>query len=126
MDTNLEITGPEEDSALMDRRAVAVATFALMEKLESGRGLRAPSIAKVFRLYCVEGMSAAQVARECRCSKGAVVRRLRLIRRKTGISARMLRRQESGLKSLDEIVPGFEVGRAGVDNLFYGGGRERE
>jgi len=95
MDTSIEITGPEEDSALMDRRAVAVATFALMEKLESGRGLRAPWIAKVFRLYCVEGMSAAQVARECRCWKASVTRRLKLIWRKTGISPRLAERNGS-------------------------------
>ena len=66
-----------------------------------------------------------EVAREWRCSKAAVIRRLKLIRRRTGISPRLLRRQESGLKNLDELVPGFEVGCPDTDNLFYGGGREQ-
>jgi hypothetical protein len=94
-----------------------------MEKLESTRALPAPPVSRVFRLYCIEALSAAQVARECRCSKAAVIRRLKLIRRKAGISLRFLRRQELGLKTLDEIVPDFDLAYPDRDNLFYGGGR---
>src|SRR5882672_4110150 len=70
---------------------VARAAFALLEKLDSGRRRPPPSIPKVFRLYCIDSLSAAQVARKCRCSKAAVIRRLNLIRQKTGLSPALLR-----------------------------------
>ena len=70
---------------------IAPAAFALLEKLDSGRRRPPPSIPKVFRLYCIVSLSAAQVARKCRCSKAAVIRRLNLIRQKTGISPALLR-----------------------------------
>jgi hypothetical protein len=46
--------------------------------------------------------------------------------KKTGISPRLLRRPEPGLRTLHEIVPGFEVACPDTENLFYGGGGERE
>jgi hypothetical protein len=70
---------------------VARAAFALLEKLDSGRRRPPPSIPKVFRLYCIDGLSAAEVARKCRCSKAAVIRRLNLIRQKTGLPPALLR-----------------------------------
>jgi hypothetical protein len=71
---------------------VAVAAFVLLEKLDPGPRLPPPSISKVFRLYCIEGLSAAQVADRCGCSKAAIIRRLNLIRHKTGLSPRLLRK----------------------------------
>jgi hypothetical protein len=71
--------------------SVARAAFALLEKLDSGRRRPPPSIPKVFRLYCIESLSAAEVARKCHCSKAAVIRRLNLIRKKTGLSPALLR-----------------------------------
>jgi hypothetical protein len=126
METKLNESQREDEGSAIDRGATALAAFVLLETLEGGRPLPAPSVSRVFRLYCLEAMSAAQVARECRCSKSAVIRRLKWIRRKTGIRPRLLRRQESGLKRLDELVPGFEAAWPDTDNLFYGGGRERE
>src|SRR3954464_4066814 len=70
---------------------VARAAFALLEKLDSGRRRPSPSVPKVFRLYCIEAFSAAELARKCRCSKAAVIRRLNLIREKTGLSPAALR-----------------------------------
>jgi hypothetical protein len=70
---------------------VARAAFALLEKLDSGRRRPPPSIPRVFRLYCIDGLSAAEVARKCRCSKAAVIRRLNLIRQKTGLPPALLR-----------------------------------
>jgi len=64
----------------------------LLEKLDSGRRRPPPSIPKVFRLYCIEALSAAQVARKCRCFKSAVIRRLSLIPKKTGLSPVLLRK----------------------------------
>lgn len=39
----------------------------------------------MFRLCCIEAISAAQVARKFRCSKATILNRLALIRSKTGI-----------------------------------------
>jgi hypothetical protein len=71
--------------------SIAQAAFALLQKLDSGRRRPPPSIPTVFRLYCIDLLSAAQVARKCRCSKAAVIRRLSLIRAKTGVPIAKLR-----------------------------------
>jgi len=92
---------------------VARAAFALLEKLDSGRRRPPPSIPRVFRLYCIDGLSAAQVARKCRCSKAAVIRRLNLIRQKTGLSPALLRICAPQPLSLDGLA------RTTRNNLLY-------
>jgi hypothetical protein len=91
---------------------IARAAFAMLEKLDSGRRRPPPPIAKVFRLYCLEALSASEVARKCRCSKAAVIRRLNLIRRKTGLSPAAFRRMAPQPAS---------VGLTGIsrNNLLY-------
>ena len=54
--------------------------------------------------YCIECLSAAQVARRCRCSKGAVIRRLNLIRKKTGLSPGLLRNLGPE-PSINDLIP---------------------
>jgi len=55
----------------------------------------------VFRLYCLEGLSAAQVARSSQCSKATVLRRLEVIRAKTGIDPQNLRRLSPHLERIE-------------------------
>ena len=62
----------------------ARSAFAIVNALDSERPLTAPTILTVFRLYCVEERSAADIARACACSKATVVGRLNLIHKKTG------------------------------------------
>src|SRR6266446_9254005 len=92
---------------------VARAAFALLEKLDSGRRRPPPSIPKVFRLYCIDALSAAEVARKCRCSKAAVIRRLNLIRQKTGLSPALFRSFAPQPPSLDGLT---QISR---NNLLY-------
>lgn len=71
---------------------VARGALALLQQLDLESPGRPPSVLTVFRLYCVEELSAAQVARRCRCSKTVVIDRLNRIRSKTGLNLRDLRR----------------------------------
>ena len=66
----------------------------LLEGLDSGSGSRrkSPSMAAVFRLYFVQGLPVAQVARKCRCSVGTIVNRLKLMEAKTGATPEQLMR----------------------------------
>jgi DNA-directed RNA polymerase specialized sigma24 family protein len=75
--------------------------FALVSALESGSARMAP-VLTVFRLYCIEGLSAEQTARKCRCSKTTVIKRLNSIRRKTGTSADMLRAYSPQFERMEE------------------------
>jgi hypothetical protein len=70
---------------------VARQAFALIEQLEGDSGSKPPTPMSVFRLYCKEGLSAAKIARKLRCSKPTVLRRLKLIERRTGVPAQKLR-----------------------------------
>lgn len=62
----------------------ASAALGLIEKLESSSPPQAPGLITVFRHYCMEGLTAAQVAKKCRCSKTTVMDRLARIRQVTG------------------------------------------
>jgi hypothetical protein len=70
----------------------------VVEGLDSGSRRKNPSLAAVFRLYFVQGLPVAQVARKCRCSVGTIVNRLKLLEAKTGATPEQLLR----------IAPQFE------------------
>ena len=66
--------------------------WAVLEGLDSGNRRKNPSLAAVFRLYFVQGLPVAQVARKCRCSVGTIVNRLKLLEAKTGATPEQLLR----------------------------------
>jgi hypothetical protein len=78
--------------------------FRLIEQLDSEQGIRAPSVLTVFRLYCEEELTAEQIARKCRCSKGTVINRLKLIREKTQMEPNELRRFSSQFSKIEDDV----------------------
>ncbi len=100
---------------------VARAAFALLEKLDTGRRRPPPSVPKVFHLYCLDCLSAAAVARLCRCSKAAVVRRLNFIRRQTGLAPALLRNLNPQPPTLDELLPSRKANAPKISraNLLY-------
>jgi hypothetical protein len=98
---------------------VAQAAFNLLEKLDSGRRRPPPSISRVFRLYCIDLLSAAQVARECHCSKAAVIRRLNLIRAKTGLPIERLRIHYPQPGFLGDLPAGASTYRKNNKNYLY-------
>ena len=70
---------------------VARQAFALVEQLDNDADPKAPTPLSVFRLYCVEGLSAGKIARRLRCSKPTVLRRLKLIEKRIGVAPEKLR-----------------------------------
>jgi hypothetical protein len=78
--------------------------FALLKEFESeGRTGRAP-VLQVFRLYCMEGLTAGQVARKLGCSKATVLNRLAIIRDKSGIDPEDLRQYSTHFEQIEESL----------------------
>lgn len=75
---------PAEDAPEPVSDEVARQVFALVKELGEGDRCRKAPILQVFRLYCLESLPAAQVARRCGCAKSLVVLRLGELRRKLG------------------------------------------
>ena len=71
-----------------------------MVKLDAKGKQRAPTPLTVFRHYCIEGLSAEQVAGKCRCSKSTVMGRLRLIERVTNKKPESFRAMSDHLQRL--------------------------
>ena len=95
---------------------VARSAFALLQKLEMDAPLKAPSVLTVFRLYCVDGYSADQVARKCRCAKGTVMSRLRVIEERTGMKAEQFRAVAGHLQQVDD-----ELNASGAREIYRRG-----
>ena len=91
----------DEDAA---RRA-----FALIQKLDSNESNRRPSVLTVFRLYCIEELSAKRIARRCHCSRITALRRLKAIRTVTGADPRTLRKLSN---HFNEMADGMAEPRA--------------
>ena len=81
---------------------VARSAFALLQKLELDAPLKPPSVLTVFRLYCVDGLSAERVARKCRCAKSTVMSRLRFIERVTKTPPLEFRTVSGHLQAVDD------------------------
>jgi len=79
---------------------VARRAFGLLQRLDATGKTEPPSVLTVFRLFCVEERSVAQVARVCHCSEPTVRRRLKLIEAKTGTAPEALRKLSSHLEPL--------------------------
>jgi hypothetical protein len=80
---------------------VARQAFALVEQLETGG--KAPGALAVFRLYCMEGLSADKVARKLGCSKPTVLRRLKLIEQRVGMRVEKLRRYAPQCEEMEQL-----------------------
>ena len=91
-----------EDARPTVSEDVARSAFALLQKLELDAPLKAPSVLTVFRLYCVDGFSADQVARKCRCAKGTVMSRLRFIETVTKTKPEQFRAMSGHLQQVDD------------------------
>jgi len=70
---------PAPDLAVSE--GVASAAFALLAKLEVDGKQKSPSALKVFRYYCMEGLTAEAVGLKCKCASRTVFRRLKCKRR---------------------------------------------
>jgi len=72
-------------SPLDDELPTHLAAFQILDRLDSVSVKKPPTLFTIFRLYCVQRMTVAQIARRCRCSVGTISNRLHLIQSKIGI-----------------------------------------
>lgn len=79
---------------------VAQVAFALLVKMDAEGIYKKPSPLTVFRLYCIEGLSADQVAAKCRCAKGTIMARLRFIEAQTKTKPEQFRAMSAHLQEL--------------------------
>jgi hypothetical protein len=82
---------------------VASQAFALVKALDAEDLLRKPpTILTVFRLFCIEELSATQIAAKFNCAKLSIIRRLNLIRDRTGARPTELRRLSPHFTRMEE------------------------
>jgi len=93
---------PKEIEPLAEDQARQL--FALVEKLESGRRLKNPSVMEVFRLYCIKGETTDQIVSGGRYSKGTIINRLKAIRRATNKDPDELRAFSPYLQRIEETI----------------------
>ncbi|HTD68486.1 MAG TPA: hypothetical protein VK846_18345 [Candidatus Limnocylindria bacterium] len=103
---------------------VARAAFRLVEQLDSEDVMKAPSVLTVFRLYCMEELSADQIAARCRCGKGTIINRLHRIRKRTGKEPNELRRFATHFNRMEEDVSDARARHIHRRILVQGGAEE--
>lgn len=82
----------------------ALRAFAILKSMDTDTPVRKASVFSVFRLYCMENLSAEQVAKRLRCSKGSVINRLALIRQKTGVDPEKLRAYSAQFTGIEQSL----------------------
>ncbi|MCZ7636707.1 MAG: helix-turn-helix domain-containing protein [Verrucomicrobia bacterium] len=76
----------------------------MVKALDAKEPKREASLLRVFRLYCVEGLSAEVTAQRCGCSKGTILNRLNQIRRRTGVDPAKLRTYSAQFEAIEESL----------------------
>jgi hypothetical protein len=76
--------------------------FALVNRFD--RKIRLPSLITIFRMYCMNELSAEAISKKCDCSKAAVIRRLKMIREITGSAPIELRRFSPHFQKLESSL----------------------
>ena len=115
---------PEASEALEE--GAARGAFALVRALDAEQPARKASLYTVFRLYCVEGLTVEQVARQCRCARSLVFLRLRALRRKLGTEPRHLRQYSGYFERIEESLTDTRARRVYRPGAVYGEGAPAE
>ncbi len=106
---------------------VARQALALVKQLDTSDRLEKPSVLTVFRLYCINEMSAAQIARQYGCSKSAIMKRLKILSLKTGTSAEKLRRYSAQFERMEAEMSDSRAKRIHRQSIAHGdAGAENE
>lgn len=106
---------------------VALQAFRIVEKLDSERPMKPPTLLAVFRLYCMKSMTTEQIARECRCSKGTVINRLKSLGTRLGLDLDQLRQYSPQFGKIESDIAqskGSYVHRKSLISDDSGHGRE--
>ncbi len=93
---------PEPKDAVSDNAAIQA--FALVKALDNECPVRKAPIITVFRLYCMDGLSAQKIAHRCHCTTGLVFMRLRAIRAKLGRDPAELRQLATNFHAIDRSL----------------------
>lgn len=94
--------------------------FALVKALDSEHPSSKASLYTVFRLYCMEGLNAVQVARKCGCGRSLVFLRLEALRRKLGVHPRTLRQYSGHFETIEESLADPRARRLHRKTAIYG------
>jgi hypothetical protein len=100
---------------------VARQVLALAKKLDTATRLQRPGILTVFRLYCINEMSATQIAKRCGCSKTAIMKRLKILARKIGMPPGRLRKYSAQFERMEEEMSDGRAKRIYRQGLADGG-----
>jgi len=83
---------------------VARQTFALVKAFQDKSTTRKASLLTVFRFYCVDSFSAAEVARKCHCTPALIFIRLRSLRALLGREPAELRQYSTHFQTIEESL----------------------
>ena len=78
--------------------------FALVVTLDTEKPCKPPTLLTVFRRYCIQELIAGQIAHKYECTKQTVLRRLQVIRARTGVDPRELRRLSAHIAKLEDTL----------------------
>jgi hypothetical protein len=109
---------PQPKEALAE--GAARQAIALVRALEAEPAARKAPLYTVFRLYCIEGFTVAQVARHCRCARSLVFVRLAALRRKLGADPRTFRQYSPHLERMEESLADPRARRVYRKGAAYG------
>jgi hypothetical protein len=98
---------------------VAQRAFALVQALDSQRALKDPTVVTVFSHYCLEGLTVSRIAQKLGCSRGTVLNRLALIRRRTGIDPDRFRQLSPHLAKMEDSFTDPRAARLHRRRLIY-------
>lgn len=99
--------------------SAASRAFALVQQLESEEPTKPPTALTVFRLYCVENLNVAQIARKCGCSRGTVRGRLELIEKRTGANVDWLRKRSAHFEKIEASLSDSRASHIHRKSLIY-------
>jgi len=105
---------------------LALQALAIVKALDSDHSFRKAPIMSVFRLYCGETLSAERVARKLRCSKGIVMKRLRLLEAKLGRHPQELRGLSNHFNRIEEELSDSRASHIHRRSLVHGQEEEDE
>jgi hypothetical protein len=109
---------PSESAAISED--VARQALEIVKKLDTGRPMKKPSLLTVFRLYCINEMSAAQIAGQCGCSKGTVIDRLNVLANRVGMPLAQLRTYSPQFERTEKEIDDWRARRIDRQDLAHG------
>jgi hypothetical protein len=120
--------GNKQPAAASVDEDVAASAFALVKALDAQEKSRMdnPSILTVFRLYCIEELSAGEIAKRFTCAKQTIIRRLNLIRTRTRTDPIQLRRFSAHFSKLEEQLTDPRAGRIHRKSMIFDDEDEEE